>query len=210
MDILAESMKMMHPMLSFLTEEIWSKLPNTEDKVISAHFPEYLEARKYPEEARMMVSMQDLVRGVRNMRAELGIGAERKLRMVVRVDSGAGLAAFMKDHVELLKVFANADDLKIDDSASCDVTGAFPVAGQGFETYVFVRDAIDVDKEISRLEGDIAKTRALLDVVEKKLSNEKFMSNAKQEAIDKELAKKAEFEEKIGKSLKHIEVLRSF
>ena len=210
MDLLAESMKMMHPMLSFITEEIWAKLPNTENKVINSMFPEYLDSRKYPEEAKMMVAMQDLVRGVRNMRAELGIGAERKLRMVVRVDSSADLASFMRDHVQLLKVFANADDLQIDDSASLDVTGAFPIAGQGFETYVFVRDAIDVEKEIARIELDISKTQALLDGVEKKLSNEKFIANAKQEAIDKERGKKAEFEEKIEKSKKHIEVLRSF
>ena len=210
MDLLAESMKMMHPMLSFITEEIWSKLPNTENKVINSMFPEYLDSRKYPEEAKMMVAMQDLVRGVRNMRAELGIGAERKLRMVVRVDSSADLASFMRDHVQLLKVFANADELQIDDSASLDVTGAFPIAGQGFETYVFVRDAIDIEKEIARIELDISKTQALLDGVEKKLSNEKFIANAKQEAIDKERGKKAEFEEKIEKSKKHIEVLRSF
>ena len=210
MDLLAESMKMMHPMLSFITEEIWSKLPNTENKVINSMFPEYLDSRKYPEEAKMMVAMQDLVRGVRNMRAELGIGAERKLRMVVRVDSSADLASFMRDHVQLLKVFANADELQIDDSSSLDVTGAFPIAGQGFETYVFVRDAIDVEKEIARIELDISKTQALLDGVEKKLSNEKFIANAKQEAIDKERGKKAEFEEKIEKSKKHIEVLRSF
>ncbi len=210
MDILAESMKLMHPMLSFITEEIWSKLPNTENKVISATFPEYLDSRKSPREAQMMVAMQDLVRGVRNMRAELGIGAERKLRMIVRTDGSGDLSVFMKSHVQLLKVFANSDDLQIDDSASLDVTGAFPIAGMGFETYVFVRDAIDIEKEIARIESEIGKTQALLDVVNKKLSNESFLNNAKQEAIDKEKGKKAEFEEKIDKSKKHIEVLRSF
>ena len=210
MDILAESMKMMHPLLSFLTEEIWSKLPNTEGKVISSSFPEYLESRKYPAEAQMMVSMQEMVRGIRNMRAELGIGAERKLRMVVKLDQAGELSAFMKSHVDLLKVFANAEELLIDDENALDVQGAFPIAGSGFETYIFVRDAIDVEKEIARLNGEISKTEALLDVVQKKLSNEKFMSNAKQEAIDKELSKKAEFEEKIEKASKHIEVLRSF
>ena len=210
MDILAESMKLMHPLLSFLTEEIWSKLPNTEGKVISSSFPEYLESRKYPAEAQMMVSMQEMVRGIRNMRAELGIGAERKLRMVVKLDQAGELSAFMKSHVDLLKVFANAEELLIDDENTLDVQGSFPIAGSGFETYVFVRDAIDVEKEIARLNSEISKTEALLDVVQKKLSNEKFMSNAKQEAIDKELSKKAEFEEKIEKASKHIEVLRSF
>ena len=210
MDILAESMKMMHPMLSFITEEIWSKLPNTEGKVIVSSFPEYLEARKSPKEAQMMVAMQDLVRGIRNMRAELGIGSEKKLRMVVRMDQAGDLSAFMKSHVDLLKVFANSDDLTIDDAGKSDVCGAFPIAGAGFETYVFVRDAIDVDKEISRIETEIKKTQALLDVVNKKLSNENFLNNAKQEAIDKEKGKKAEFEEKIEKSQKHIDVLKSF
>ena len=210
MDILAQSMKMMHPMLSFITEEIWSKLPNTEGKVITSMFPEYLESRKSPKEAQMMVAMQALVRGVRNMRAELGIGAEKKLRMVVRLDKAGDLSKFMKDHVELLKVFANSDELSIDDASSVDVSGAFPIAGMGFETYVFVRDAIDVDKEIARIETEIKKTQALLDVVNKKLSNENFLNNAKQEAIDKEKGKKAEFEEKIEKSQKHIDVLKSF
>jgi valyl-tRNA synthetase len=197
-------------MLSFITEEIWSKLPNTEGKVIVSSFPEYLEARKSPKEAQMMVAMQDLVRGIRNMRAELGIGAEKKLRMVVRMDQAGDLSAFMKSHVDLLKVFANSDDLTIDDAGKSDVSGAFPIAGAGFETYVFVRDAIDVDKEISRIETEIKKTQALLDVVNKKLSNENFLNNAKQEAIDKEKGKKAEFEEKIEKSQKHIDVLKSF
>ena len=210
MDILAQSMKMMHPMLSFITEEIWSKLPNTEGKVITSSFPEYIESRKSPKEAQMMVAMQDLVRGVRNMRAELGIGAEKKLRMVVRLDQAGDLSKFMKDHVDLLKVFANSDELTIDDCSSVDVGGAFPIAGMGFETYVFVRDAIDVDKEIARIETEIKKTQALLDVVNKKLSNENFLNNAKQEAIDKEKGKKAEFEEKIEKSQKHIDVLKSF
>ena len=203
-------MKMMHPMLSFITEEIWSKLPNTEGKVITSMFPEYLESRKSPKEAQMMVAMQDLVRGVRNMRAELGIGAEKKLRMVVKLDKAGDLSKFMKDHVDLLKVFANSDELSIDDTSSVDVSGAFPIAGMGFETYVFVRDAIDVDKEIARIETEIKKTQALLDVVNKKLSNENFLNNAKQEAIDKEKGKKAEFEEKIEKSQKHIDVLKSF
>lgn len=210
MDILAESMKMMHPMLSFITEEIYAKLPNTEGKVITASFPEYSEARKFPEEAKMMACMQDVVRGVRNMRAELGIGAEKKVRAVVRMDEAGDLSAFMKEHVDLLKIFVNSDNLTIDDSASVDVTGAFPIAGAGFETYVFVRDAIDVEKEIAKIEEDIKKTQALLDGVEKKLSNEKFINNAKQEAIDKERSKKAEFVEKIEKSNKHIAVLRSF
>ena len=210
MDILAESMRLMHPMLSFITEEIYSKLPNTEGKVITASFPEYRNDRIHAEEAHLMQCMQDVVRGIRNSRAELGIPADKKLRIVIRPDENGCLASFMAGHVDLLKNFTNAGSVEIDAEKAISVEGAFPVAGQGFETYVFVRDAIDVDKEIAKLEEEISKAKALLEGSEKKLSNEKFVSFAKPEAIEKERAKKREFEEKIEKTQKHIEVLRSF
>ena len=210
MDILAESMRLMHPMLSFITEEIYSKLPNTEGKVITASFPEYRNDRIHAEEAHLMQCMQDVVRGIRNSRAELGIPADKKLRIVIRPDENGCLASFMAGHVDLLKNFTNACSVEIDAEKAISVEGAFPVAGQGFETYVFVRDAIDVDKEIAKLEEEISKAKALLEGSEKKLSNEKFVSFAKPEAIEKERAKKREFEEKIEKTQKHIEVLRSF
>lgn len=210
MDILVESMRLMHPMLSFITEEIYSKLPNTEGKVITASFPEYRNDRIHAEEAHLMQCMQDVVRGIRNSRAELGIPADKKLRIVIRPDENGSLASFMAGHVDLLKNFTNAGSVEIDAEKAISVEGAFPVAGQGFETYVFVRDAIDVDKEIAKLEEEISKAKALLEGSEKKLSNEKFVSFAKPEAIEKERAKKREFEEKIEKTQKHIEVLRSF
>lgn len=210
MDILAESMRLMHPMLSFITEEIYSKLPNTEGKVITASFPEYRNDRIHAEEAHLMQCMQDVVRGIRNSRAELGIPADKKLRIVIRPDENGCLASFMAGHVDLLKNFTNAGSVEIDAEKAISVEGAFPVAGQGFETYVFVRDAIDVDNEIAKLEEEISKAKALLEGSEKKLSNEKFVSFAKPEAIEKERAKKREFEEKIEKTQKHIEVLRSF
>lgn len=210
MDILAESMRLMHPMLSFITEEIYSKLPNTEGKVITASFPEYRNDRIHAEEAHLMQCMQDVVRGIRNSRAELGIPADKKLRIVIRPDENGCLSSFMAGHVDLLKNFTNAGSVEIDAEKAISVEGAFPVAGQGFETYVFIRDAIDVDKEIAKLEEEISKAKALLEGSEKKLSNEKFVSFAKPEAIEKERAKKREFEEKIEKTQKHIEVLRSF
>jgi valyl-tRNA synthetase len=210
MDILAESMKMMHPMLSFITEEIYSKLPNTEGKVISALYPEYRSDRIFEKEANLMYSLQDVVRGIRNTRAELGIPADKKLRVVIRPDSQGELASFMASHVSLLIGFTNAGSIVVDADKSISVEGAFPIAGQGFETYVFVKEAIDVDKEIAKLEDEISKTRALLEGVERKLSNEKFLNGAKPEVIEKEKSKKKEFEEKIDKSQKHIEVLKSF
>ena len=76
--------------------------------------------------------------------------------------------------------------------------------------YVFVREALDVDMEIDKLKKDLLKIEKSLNASKAKLSNEKFISFAKKEAIDKERSKKAEFEEKIAKTEAHIKVLESF
>ena len=74
---------------------------------------------------------------------------------------------------------------------------------------VFVGDAIDIEKELVKLEGEIAKATKSLEVTMKKLSNEGFLKNAKEEAIAKEHAKRAEFEEKLQKSSEHITLLKT-
>lgn len=207
-DILSTSMKIMHPFLSFITEEIWSKLPNTEGKLINASFPEYEEKYVFEQDAMLVESLQNIVRSVRNVRSEMNIGNDKKLRIVIRTDESGVLSEFMKQYANLLKGFTNAEFIDVDDMCSSDVSSAFPVAGQGYEIFIFVRDVIDVEKEIAKLNDDIHKTEQLLDGVVKKLANEKFINFAKPEAINKEKSKKAEFEEKIEKSLKHIEVLK--
>ena len=206
LDVLAESMRVMHPFLCFLTEEIYDKLPNTDGKIINAEFPKFREDRDYPEEAGIVDSMQDVVRGIRNARSELGITADKKLKVIVRTDSASNFSAFMKDHINLLSTFINAESLVIDDNKSSDVTSAFPVAGQGYESFIFVRDAIDVDAEIRKLENEIEKTEDLLNGVDRKLSNQQFLANAKLEVIEKEKSKKAEFEEKIEKASRYIQI----
>lgn len=209
LQLLETSMRIMHPFLSFLTEEIYSRLPNTQGKVICAGFPQYRNDLVFEKQAGLVGTMQEIVRGVRNAKVQLGIDAARKLRITVRPES-AELKSFLEDHCRLLSTFLNAESLIIDADSSSDVASAFPVAGQGYESFVFVRDAIDVDKEIKRLEEELAKTKGLLAGSEKKLSNPQFMEHAKPEAIEKEQSKKAEFVEKIQKTESHIQTLKSF
>ncbi len=210
LDLLAESMRLMHPFLSFITEEIYEKLPNVGDQLIVSTYPQWMENRAYPEEAAVVGAMQAAVRAVRNLRGELQIGPEKKIHVVVRPDDGFAATGFFAERKDLLAGFINAGELVIDAAHSVDVSGAVPVAGPGFECFVFVKEAIDINHEIERLEADLTKARQSLDGVLKKLSNEKFVANAKPEAVEKERSKQAEFEEKLEKGEKHLGVLRSF
>lgn len=209
LDLLAESMRLMHPYLSFITEEIYSKLPNTEGNVISAEYPVWTEERNYVDENILVKNLQEVIRGIRALRGELAISTEKKVNCIVRPDRADDSTEFLKQKVELIKLFTNASELVIDTDKTSDIIGAVPVAGIGFESFVFVKDAIDVEKEIAKLEKEIVKAEKNLSGTTRKLSNEKFMDNAKQAAIDKEFAKKKEFEEIIGKSKKHITLLKT-
>jgi valyl-tRNA synthetase len=210
LDLLAESMRLMHPFVSFISEEIYQKLPNVHDQLIESTYPVFQEEREHKAEAALVQRMQEAVTGLRAMRSELGIPIERKIRVVVTFDKDFFASDFFTEQKALMATFAGASSIEVDSSDAIDVSGAFPVAGTGYEMYVFVREAIDVEKEIARLESDLDKHTKNLAKVRAKLSNEKFIQNAKEEAVEKEKGKEAEFEEKIEKGQKHLALLKSF
>ena len=153
--------------------------------------------------------LQESARAVRAARANLQIGPEKKLKVVMRLEKGSK-ADFLASETSLLSSFMGASAVIVDTDGREDVSGAFPVSSVGFEAFVFVRDAIDVDAELKRLEAELGKAEALLEASEKKLANENFISHAKPEAIEKEKGKKAEALERIAKAKEHMALLRSF
>ncbi len=209
MDILESSMRLMHPFLSFLSEEIYQKLPNHKGDLIVASYPRFSEERTYRNEAELVESLKKVIQSVRAVRSSLQIPPEKKLKVVLRPDSGNKTISFYKEEAELMASFMGASEVVVDIDANEDVSKAFPQAGIGYEVFVFVRDAIDVDAELAKLEKEIKKNEDLLAQSNKKLSNENFISHAKPEAIEKEKSKKAEFEDKIAKSKEHMALLKT-
>ncbi len=205
LDVLKEALRLMHPFVSFVTEEIYDKLPGcARYSLIQQPYPVYSEKRSYPKEASIVDAMQEVVTGIRAARSEIGIPLEKKVHVVLKPDTGFGATSFFLEEKELLASFAGASPLEIDTKGEKDVLNAFPVSGKGYASYLFVKEAIDVPSEIAKLKGEIEKTKKLLEGTMKKLSNSQFLDHAKPEAIEKEQAKKAEFEEKIAKDGEHL------
>jgi valyl-tRNA synthetase len=209
LDLLAELMRLMHPFVSFITEEIYQKLPNTEGQVIEAAYPTWQEGRVHGEAKAVVDAMQELVRGIRSLRSELQIAPERKLKVVFFPDAAFPATRFVIEHTDLISSFIGASQLLIGTEGEKHALKAVPVAGPGFEAFVFVRDAIDVDSEIKRMELDMEKAAKALEATDKKLSNEQFLANAKAEAIEKERGKKAEFLERLEKGRTHLDLLKT-
>lgn len=209
MDVLEKSMRLMHPYLSFVTEEIYQKLPNNKGMLINQDYPKFDEAFDFAEDAKVVSELQEAVRNVRSVRSKLGIAPEKKLHVVIRPSEGFYATDVFISEKSLMATFMGAGNLEIDTTASIDVSKAFPSAAIGFEVFSFVREAIDVEAEIKKLENEIAKAEKNLAQSNKKFSNEQFVKNAKPEAIEKEKGKKAEFEETIAKAGEHIALLKT-
>ena len=207
-DLLEKSMRLMHPFLSFVTEEIYQKLPGTDGLLISKSWPEADLDFVFVKEEALAGHLQEAVRIVRAARSQLGIGPEKRFSVVIRPAEGFEASDLFEDQKALMASFMGASEVIVDRTASADVSQAYPSGAQGYEVFCFVKEAIDVDAEIRKLEAEIAKAEKSLESTMKKLNNPQFVSNAKSEAIEKERSKKAEFEEKISQSREHIALLR--
>ncbi len=206
LDILAESLRLLHPFIPFITEEIYQKLPNTEGFLIEAPYPVCRKEQLNKEIASHVEKLQDAVRGIRTLRSEFTIPPEKKINTVIRTDKDFSAKDFFQANKELIVEFINADFLEITDTVE-DASGSVPVSGLGYEAYVFIRDSIDVQQELRKLEKERQQLTGQLAGVKKKLANEQFLSRAPREVIDKEQGKQAEFEERLEKISRYLQDL---
>ncbi len=186
--ILSESLRMLHPFLSFVTEEIYQKLPEHDASIVNAPYPEYTKDRENPEIASKFASLQTIVSAVRTMRSELTVPPSKKVKVMLKLEKSDD---FFKTNSALMALLMSASSVELVDQKPAE-SGCVMVAGAGFEAYVSVKDVIDVPQEIAKLKAEIAKNEKILEKSLKKLENPQFMSKAAPEAIAKEQAAKEE------------------
>ena len=196
LNVLEESLRLMHPMLSFLTEEIYRKLPNTRGNIISAPYPQVEEAREDEVLAVHFELLQDLVQKVRTLRSEFTIPPSKKIGLAVRCDEE--LYDFFKEAGDLIASLVKAEEITFV-TEDRPFSGAVTAVGKGFEAHALIRDLIDMDKEIDRMKKTLEKNIKMKAQTEKKLANENFTSRAPADVIAKEKEKLDEFAQAIEK-----------
>lgn len=203
--VLEESLRLLHPFMSFLTEELYGTLPaeagvevRTSEALIIAAYPEYTAEREAPEVVADVTVLQELIRLVRTLRSEFTIPPGRKIPLHVRIDPGTTSDRFLETHTDLIASLVGSQTLSVSTEAT-DLSGAVTLVGTGFEVYASVRDAIDVQKEVSKLTKTLDKTRTQLNASDRKLANEGFLSKAGEEVVAHEREKRAELAEKVRK-----------
>ena len=207
--VLEETLRLLHPFLSFISEEIYQKLPEAVryPAAVTAPYPEERPEREQPAVAGHAAVLQELVRGVRTLRSEFTIPPAAKIAAVIRVDADCPAAGFLTKHIDIIRELTQSSELRVT-TEQPEKKGSIPVAGTGFESYVYIQDAVDVPKEIEKLKKEQEKLEQQLRKTGKKLVNPQFLEKApeavikKEKEIERELSGKLE---KIGTYLRDLE-----
>jgi valyl-tRNA synthetase len=193
LDVLVESLRLLHPLLPFVTEEIYSKLPNINGVLITAPYPLFNERRCNPEEERQFAFLQELVRMIRTLRSECTIGPEKKLRVNVRL--AAEQERMLRQNEQLVKLLAGIGEMKIETADGTGgaegnrPSGSIGMAGSGFEVFVFIAEAVDITALKQKFNKDLERDRTFIRGLQAKLANEQFVKNAPPELVAAEKAK---------------------
>lgn len=211
--VLRDTLVLLHPVIPFVTEEIWSKLPGTEGSVMKAVYPSELddfEKLEDPDADSDMDFVMGVISGVRNIRSELGIGPSVNLPALLQTDNDDEVKRASR-HKDMIMLLARLDFFDIEKMGDKPKSSATAIVGEA-ALYVKLEGVIDFDKEAERLEKAIAKLSKDVESISKKLSNEGFLSKAPEDVVDKVKAQFKESKDKMDRyaeNLKRINEVRS-
>jgi valyl-tRNA synthetase len=219
LEVLEESLRLLHPFLPFVTEEIYRMLPNSRGPLIIQAYPGAKGGGTMDGGGTVGVgtavgegfgSLQELVRLARTLRAEFQIPAETPLRLAVKTDASFSGATFLRDNVALVALFVNGPSAPADTApefVEAKPRGAVGLAGRGFEAWAFVLEAVDSAKLLARLAKDAEKEGQYVERTKAKLANEGFVTAAPAEVVAKEREKLAEAERRVMRFRQYMEDL---
>ena len=193
--VLDKGLKILHPFMPFITEEIWQKLQTGEETIMLSDFPEEEKEFINIEAEKEFDYLKEIISAIRNIRGEANVSPSKKIEVIFKT-ADENARNILQNNAKILDKLANVE--KYEFNVEIPKLVGFRLVDTT-EIYVPLAELIDLDKEIEKLEKNIEKTQVELDKVLKKLSNENFVAKAKPEAVEKERRIKEELENKISK-----------
>ncbi|MBR0396503.1 MAG: valine--tRNA ligase [Clostridiales bacterium] len=206
--VLSEAMKLLHPFMPFITEEVYSNLviADKAESIMVADWPEADKVMSSPEDAEMMNTMIDAIRGIRAVRKNMDVAPSRKAHIIV-VTSSDKIAKMFTDGEGFLERLASVSSLETRQSKEGIPSTAVTAVFGGGEIYIPLEDLIDIAKELERLDKEKTRLDGEIKRLNGKLSNESFVSKAPAAVVEQERAKLAKYEEMYANLSDRIEVL---
>ena len=204
--VLDQIMRMLHPYMPFITEEIWQQLPHEGESITIASWP--ISNKAYHDEAasKEMKLLVDIIKSIRNIRAEVDTPMSREIPIIIKAKDKK-VKEDLINNQSYLERFCNPSELTIDTEVINVPDDAMTSVVTGAELYLPLEGLIDFEKEIGRLEKELKKWESEVALVKKKLSNEGFVSKAPKQVVAAEQQKQLEYEDKRDKVKLRLEEL---
>lgn len=201
---LMNSLKLMHPIMPFITEEIYQKLPNHEESIMISKFPE-LDEKISNIDVKIVETFINIVRAIRNVKSEMNVAPSLKPKVLILIKSFN--KANLKSFAEYIESQAKCEVQFAEFIDSNPANSAFAVVDD-IDIWVNLEGMIDVGAEIKRIEKEISKVEKDVTFLNKRLANEDYLKNAPQEVVDDDKVRLKGFIEKLNKLKENMKILR--
>ena len=192
--VLDQILRLLHPFMPFITEEIWQSIPHEGDALIVAQWPTVNPELSFKAEGELMESVMDAIRAIRNRRAEMNVPPSKKAALFILTNK----PQVFKEGEGFLQRLAYADDVQILDKEPENLEGMVTITTVDAKLYIPMGQLVDVAKELERIGKELEKARKNLAGIEGKLSNENFTARAPEAVVNAEREKAVKARELIA------------
>ncbi|MEK6268562.1 MAG: valine--tRNA ligase [Planococcus sp. (in: firmicutes)] len=205
--VLDNTMRLLHPFMPFITEEIWQNLPHEGESITIAAWPTVDDSLTNQSQSSSMKLLMDVIRSVRTIRAEVQSPMSKKVPLTISAKD-ANTHAVLEANAAYIERFCNPETLTIGENIVAPEKSMSAVVS-GAELFMPLEGLIDIDAELARLNKELEKWAKEVKLVSGKLSNERFVSKAPEAVVAEERAKQADYMEKHATVEKRIEELKN-
>ncbi|TYP57669.1 valine--tRNA ligase [Thermosediminibacter litoriperuensis] len=203
--VLERVLRLLHPLMPFVTEEIWQHLPHEGRSIMVSAWPEFRPEWKF-EDAGDMEILMDAVRGIRNIRAEMNVPPAKKARAVVRAGD-SGTLKLLRQNIDIIHTLARVSETDFISEEDPAPGKAMSCVIRGAEIFIPMEGLVDLDAEIARLQKEKASLEKEISTVRKKLTNHGFLSKAPREVVEKERQKERDYIEMLKRVEERLKAL---
>ncbi len=204
--VLGDSMKLLHPFMPFITEDIYTRLPGSGETIMLESWPKYEEGFDFASDAECMDGIMELVRAIRNVRAEMNVPPAKRAHMFI-VTAEANVNS-VREAAPYFNKLAGASEVTVKLDKEGIAPDAVSVVSRVGDAFIPLNELIDIEKELARLDKERVRIEGEIKRAEGKLSNQGFMAKAPEKVVNEERAKLAAAKELYEKLLARIAELK--
>ena len=194
--VLKESLKLLHPVMPFVTEKIYMQLYHNDESIMISKWPEYTESLSFEKEEEQIEKLKTIIVGIRNLRTNLNVHPSKKSKLIFVTKTANDM---LKESSAMIQKLGFANEIDIQENKDNIPQNAMSVLADGIEVYIPFEELVDLEAEKQRLQGEREKLLSEVARGEKMLSNPGFVNKAPEAKINEEKAKLAKYNEMLEK-----------